>query len=48
MYAIAALDGPALVDEPGTTTVVEPGDRLRVDAYGNLLIEVDQGSWSQG
>jgi N-methylhydantoinase A len=44
----AALDGPALVDEPGTTTVIEPGDRLRVDAYGNLLIEVDQGSWSQG
>jgi N-methylhydantoinase A len=43
----AALAGPALVDEPGTTTVVEPGDRLRVDPYGNLHIEIDQGSWSQ-
>jgi len=41
----AALDGPALVDEPGTTTVVEAGDRLRVDAYGNLVVDVDQASW---
>ncbi|MBX5492761.1 MAG: hydantoinase/oxoprolinase family protein [Chloroflexi bacterium] len=36
----ATLEGPALVDEPGTTTVVEPGDRLRVDGYGNLCITV--------
>jgi N-methylhydantoinase A len=44
----AVLEGPALVDEPGTTTVVEPGDRLHVDPYGNLHVEIDQASWSQG
>jgi N-methylhydantoinase A len=43
----AALVGPALVDEPGTTTVVEAGDRLRVDPYGNLRIEIDQSRWSR-
>jgi N-methylhydantoinase A len=36
----AALAGPALVDEPGTTTVVEPGDHLTVDEYGNLHVRV--------
>ncbi|MFN0072062.1 MAG: hypothetical protein ACKVVP_11310 [Chloroflexota bacterium] len=34
------MAGPALIDEPGTTTVVEPGDRLRVDGHGNLVLEV--------
>jgi N-methylhydantoinase A len=34
------LDGPALVEEHASTTVVLPGDRLHVDAFGNLVIEV--------
>jgi N-methylhydantoinase A len=34
------IDGPALVEEHASTTVVLPGDRLRVDAFGNLDIEV--------
>jgi len=34
------IDGPALVEEHASTTVVLPGDRLRVDEYGNLAIEV--------
>jgi len=34
------IDGPALVEEHASTTVVLPGDRLRVDEYGNLMIEV--------
>ena len=44
----AELRGPALIDEPGTTTVLEPGDRLTVDDYGNLRIKLDPASWSQG
>jgi N-methylhydantoinase A len=35
-----ALAGPAIVEQLDTTTVVEPGDRLRVDALGNLEITV--------
>ena len=34
------IDGPALVEEHASTTVVLPGDRLKVDAFGNLDIEV--------
>jgi len=35
-----AIAGPALVDEHASTTVVLPGDRLTVDALGNLVIAV--------
>ena len=35
-----AFDGPAIVEQPDTTTVIEPGMRARIDAYGNLLVEV--------
>ena len=34
------VEGPALVEEHASTTVVLPGDRLEVDAFGNLVIEV--------
>ena len=34
------LDGPAIIEQLDTTTVLEPGDRLSVDAQGNLLIDV--------
>ncbi len=37
-----AFDGPAIVEQSDTTTVIEPGMRARVDAYGNLLVEVAQ------
>ncbi|MDR5684442.1 MAG: hydantoinase/oxoprolinase family protein [Armatimonadota bacterium] len=36
----AVVRGPAIIEEPASTTVLFPGDRLRVDPYGNLLIEV--------
>jgi N-methylhydantoinase A len=36
------LSGPAIVEQPDTTTVIEPGMRARADAYGNLLVEVAQ------
>jgi len=34
------IDGPALIEEHASTTVVLPGDRLHVDEFGNLVIEV--------
>jgi N-methylhydantoinase A len=35
----AAIDGPALIEEDGTTTVVPPGFRASADAHGNLILE---------
>jgi N-methylhydantoinase A len=37
-----SFEGPALVEEHASTTVVQPGDRLEVDAYGNLLIAIGE------
>jgi N-methylhydantoinase A len=34
------IAGPALVEEYASTTVVLPGDRLEVDRFGHLVIEV--------
>jgi N-methylhydantoinase A len=34
------IDGPALVEEHASTTVMLPGDRLKVDDFGNLVIEI--------
>jgi N-methylhydantoinase A len=34
------IEGPALIEEYASTTVVLPGDKLRVDEFGNLVIEV--------
>ncbi|MBB4212347.1 N-methylhydantoinase A [Rhodothalassium salexigens DSM 2132] len=36
--------GPAIVEEAGTTTVVLPGQRVRVDDYGNLHIETGKAT----
>jgi N-methylhydantoinase A len=36
----AELDGPAVVEEAAASTVVFPGQTLRVDGYGNLIVEV--------
>jgi N-methylhydantoinase A len=38
------IAGPALVEEHASTTVLLPGDRLEVDAFGNLVIEVGRRS----
>ena len=35
-----AFEGPAIVEQNDTTTVVEPGMTTRVDPFGNLLVEV--------
>jgi N-methylhydantoinase A len=34
------IAGPALVEEYASTTTMHPGDRLTVDAFGNLVIEI--------
>ncbi len=33
------IEGPAIIEQLDCTTVLEPGDKLRVDKLGNLLIE---------
>jgi N-methylhydantoinase A len=35
------LHGPAIVEQPDTTIVIEPDMNGRVDAYGNILVELD-------
>jgi N-methylhydantoinase A len=35
----ASLVGPVLLEEPESTLVVPPGFALRLDAFGNVLIE---------
>ncbi len=37
------IEGPALIEEHASTTVVLPGDRLSVDPYGNLVIAIGGG-----
>ncbi|MGH7339781.1 MAG: hypothetical protein ACREKH_04755, partial [Candidatus Rokuibacteriota bacterium] len=34
-----AIDGPALVEDDWSTTIVYPGQRCSGDEYGNLLLE---------
>ena len=36
----ATFTGPAIVNQFDTTTVIEPGQRVEVDAYANLVVEV--------
>ena len=35
------IDGPVFVDEYDSTTVVPPGCRARLDAFGSIEIDVD-------
>ncbi len=34
------IEGPALIEEHASTTVVLPGDRMTVDRFGNLVIDI--------
>ena len=34
------IEGPALIEERASTTVVQPGDRLSVDQFGNLNLDI--------
>ena len=35
----AVIEGPAIVEEPTTTIVVDPGTRTRLSAGGNFILE---------
>jgi N-methylhydantoinase A len=37
------VDGPAAIEEAGTTTMLEPGDRLHVEGNACLVIDVAKG-----
>jgi N-methylhydantoinase A len=39
LTAGAAIDGPAILEQPDATTVIEPGLIGRVDVLGNLIVE---------
>ena len=34
------FDGPAVVEDPGTTIVIHPGNRVSIDRYGNIHIAI--------
>jgi len=34
------IAGPALIEEHASTTVIQPGDRMSVDAFGNLILTI--------
>ena len=40
----AQFEGPAIVEEPTATTLLQPGHSLMVDEYGNLIIRTAEGS----
>jgi N-methylhydantoinase A len=40
LLAGAAVEGPAVIEEPAASTVLFPGDRAEVDELGNLVITV--------
>ena len=40
LTSAAAITGPAIVEQPDSTTVIYPGDRALVDSVGNLIIDV--------
>ncbi len=35
----ASVEGPAILEQPDATTVLDPGLGARVDSFGNLLVE---------
>jgi N-methylhydantoinase A len=34
-----SVEGPAIIEEPSSTTVVHPGQRATIDRFGNLIID---------
>ena len=40
LHAGDAFSGPAIISEYSSATILPPGDVLRVDTFGNLVIEV--------
>ena len=42
LLAGAEIAGPALIEEPNSTTLIPPGDRAVIDRYGNVVITLKQ------
>jgi N-methylhydantoinase A len=40
----ARLDGPAVIEEVDSTTLVDPGDRLEVHPGGSLVVTIGEGA----
>jgi N-methylhydantoinase A len=36
------LPGPAIVEQPDSTTVIPPGARAHIDEIGNLVLSVQE------
>ncbi len=32
--------GPAVIEDPGTTVVIQPGNKVSIDDYGNIHIAI--------
>ena len=45
--AFVALDGPAIIEQMDSTTVVPPSARVEVERHGNLIITVSAASEGQ-
>jgi N-methylhydantoinase A len=35
-----AFQGPAVIEDAGTTTVIHPGQSIEIDVYGNIHIRI--------
>ena len=42
------LDGPLIIEEAASTTVIGPGDELTVDEHGNLVLAIDSSAKREG
>ncbi len=40
------IDGPAIIEDPGTTIVLHPGNRATIDRFGNVQIDLGAGAAS--
>jgi N-methylhydantoinase A len=41
LHAGDTFHGPAIISEYSSATILPPGDRLRVDTFGNLIIDIN-------
>jgi N-methylhydantoinase A len=38
LAAGSEIDGPALIEEPNSTTLIAAGDRAVIDTFGNIVV----------
>ncbi len=38
------IHGPAIIEEVASTTVVEPGDRVTVNEFGHLIMQLGEAA----